>query len=183
MDKDSLPVKRKYKRRKRDQVKIQQKRIATLKTLARPQDLLVAQKKLEGKTATAIGRELDMNPGTVKAILKREDVQKILNDACTAIAAEIPKTVKRHIRLANMLEKDYLNKEYLTVAYDANKTMLQSTGVLASAAQSIVHQTFIQQQTNNIIPPVIAQLLQKHYGNTIDVKEIEYEKEEKEERL
>jgi hypothetical protein len=165
----------KPRKKKRDYAAASAKRLETMKSLPkkpRPQDVVIAQKKIQGKTSACIARELDMPVTTVKAILNREEVQAIINNAYSDMVNEVPNVVARTKRIAAHLDSEVLIPGMMAISWDANKSILQSTGIFAGNNQSIVHNTFINQQNNSIIPPLIAELMAKHFGGVIDIKEV-----------
>lgn len=169
MDKDSSSKPPKKKHLRRINVGLD----ATIK------ELVVAEGALAGKSQEKIAKYateklgLKMSHDTVREILSRENVQKIIEEQHSRLIAVLPKATDNIINAVNSFDKKQ-DLEDKKISWEATKRVSESAGTL-SANQSVVHQTFIQQQNNVVIPPVIAKLMEKHFGGIIDMGDKNWE--------
>ncbi len=161
-----------------------EKRKATRAGTLKARNLLIAKKHIEGKSHPTIAKEIskitgkEIKPQTVMRILQKDEIKAVLEKAYCKLAAAVPKVTDNIIDAAESFTPgtDEDNK----IAWEANKLIAQAHGLVPTAQQSIVHQTYIQNQTNNLIPPVIAELAMKHFGGMINLNNIIEMKEDAE---
>jgi hypothetical protein len=126
-------------------------------------DVLIAQRVLEGKTQREIGQEFDISQPSVSLIKNRPDMKEIINrgherlirSSLTYAVDNMDYLVQGYKKTKDKQEKDH--------GYKATEKVLESAGLLSSHAQSYVHQTYINQQTN-VTNPIIDELISKHLG-------------------
>jgi len=161
-----------------------EKRKATRAGTLKARNLLIAKKHIEGKSHPTIAKEIskitgkEIKPQTVMRILQKDEIKAVLEKAYCKLAGAVPKVTDNIIEAAESFTPgvDENNK----IAWEANKLIAQAHGLVPTAQQSIVHQTYIQNQTNNLIPPVIAELAKKHFGGMINLNNIIEMKEDAE---
>lgn len=142
-------------------------------------DVMIAKRAVDGATNAQISREFDISSGRVSQILNREDIKDIVDRAHARLVSHtLPTAVENihHAVLQYQTTKDKTEKDH---GFRASEKVLESAGLLAGNSTSIVHQTYIETQTN-VMSPVIEKLLQKHFqGFILDkpVWEIEEKKE------
>jgi hypothetical protein len=128
----------------------------------------IAKMKVKGKKNPEIAKTFGLTVKGLDKVLSREEVREILNRSYNKIVSEIEAVTDRVILVAKQLDKKVINPDDKKMSWDANKLILQSHGLLPTQHQSLVHQTFINRQTN-IIPPFISELAKKHFGEIIDI--------------
>lgn len=134
----------------------------------------IAEKSLEGKSNVQISQEMaktgcKISPESVSKILRKDEIKQMIEEQYAIIASTLPKATKNIINAVNSFSTDQ-HKDDKQISWEASKLVAQAHGVLPSAQTSIVHQTYIQNQTNNVIPAVIAELAQKHFGGLINLQ-------------
>lgn len=151
-----------------------EKRQRALDKKLAPRDSLIVQKRLMGKSANAIVKELKEETGDVLSkqgvyyVLKKEEISKMLEREYCKIASSVPRVTDNIINAATSFSKDQ-QRDDKQISWEANKLIAQAHGIIPTANQSVVHQTYIQHQTNNIVPQVIADLAAKYFGEAINV--------------
>ena len=141
-------------------------------------DALVVKKRLEGKNQREIAHEVSQELGeplvhqTVSVILNRDDIRPIMEAQYLKIIGVLPEVTDRIIAKSRALDKRLDDKINQPICWEANKLLAQTGGTMIAPNQTNIHATFIN-QTNNAIPPVIADLMKKYFGDIIDVKPIE----------
>lgn len=162
-----------------DTVKIPQnqaKRKATLAKKNKSKYTEIVKKRVAGKSQRAIAREMTAS-GTpvslkgVKLILNRDDVKAMLEKQYLKLANSVEKVTDNIIKAAHEFKKGQESDDK-KISWEANKLIAQAHGLLPTANQSIVHQTFINNQYNTIIPPVIAELAAKHFGGLVNMASV-----------
>jgi hypothetical protein len=140
----------------------------------------IIEKRLEGKSHGIIGREVAMEEGRERAytrqsiaqVLNREDIRPIMEAQYLKIMGVIPEVTERIIEKARKLDERMEDKVNQNICWEANKLLAQTGGVMIAPNQTNIHATFIT-NNNNVIPPVIAELMTRYFGDVIDVKPIE----------
>lgn len=139
-------------------------------------DAKIVKKHLEGKTLPQIARELvaegeveKYSKQSVQAVLKREDIKPIMEAQYLKIMGVIPEVTDRIIAKSRKLDEVMDDKINQNISWEATKLLAQTGGVMIAPNQTNIHATFIT-QNNNMIPPVIADLMSKYFGDIIDVK-------------
>ena len=166
------------------------KRSKTVRRKNFVRDRLIISKRVKGKNMTKIAEEITEETGEkisfsgVRAILRRDDIKGMLDREYCKLASVVPEATDNIIKAARDFNKydEITNSEGKRefkkivqkpedkkISWEANKLIAQAHGIIPTANQSIVHQTFINQQNNTIIPPVIAELAQKHFGGFVNI--------------
>lgn len=151
------------------------KRIETIRKHLAPRDNLIVKKRLEAKSQRAIAAEVTKEIGhrvsqqTVDKVLKREDISAMLEQEYCRLAAAVPKVTQNIITAAENLDTSQ-GADDKRISWEANKLIAQAHGIIPTAQQSVVHQTYINNQINTVIPPVIAELAAKHFGGMVNIK-------------
>lgn len=151
------------------------KRIETIRKHLAPRDNLIVKKRLEAKSQRAIAAEVTAETGkrttqhTVCNVLRREDISAMLEHEYCRLAAAVPKVTENIINAAHDFDTSQ-GADDKRISWEANKLIAQAHGIIPTAQQSIVHQTYINNQVNTIIPPVIAELAAKHFGGMVNIK-------------
>lgn len=157
-----------------------QKRMKTVRMKNRSRDVLIAKKRLEGKSVKEISKEVSAETGkkvkaeVVSYTLNREDIQGMLDRQYCKMASALPVATENIINAAQDFSKEQ-ESEDKKISWEASKLIAQAHGLLPTSNQSVIHQTYINQQNNTIIPPVIAELAAKHFGGFANIP-IEMEK-------
>ena len=151
-------------------------------------DMKIVAKRLGGNSMKKIADQLRAEGGrgslrTVNRVLKRDDVKALIDLEYLRMAAVVPSATDNVIAAALSLTSDLpLDDTEKKIAWEANKLIMQAHGLLPSNHISIVHQTYIANQTTNLIPPFIAELAKRHFGavgggieNAIDVEVVKEE--------
>lgn len=151
------------------------KRVSTIRKKLAPRDNLIVKKHLESKSQRKIAEEVSKETGlrvtqnTVNNVLKREDINSMLEYEYRRLASCVPVVTTNIINAATSLNTDQ-PVEDKKISWEATKLIAQAHGVIPTAQQSIIHQTYINNQVNNVIPPVIAELAAKHFGGFINIQ-------------
>ena len=140
--------------------------------------------KAQGESLRTIGAVIGVSHEATRQLLRKDELQQQIKQAQTYLINECLMTAVQSqankIKASQTITNKILNEEKLTdgavklleLGHDAEKQMLQSTGIHPSHTQSI--------QINNILvdnrqelSPAIESLLSKHLqveGNVIDVE-------------
>lgn len=136
----------------------------------------IVKKRVAGKSMRAISREMTKSGkpvsfSGVKLILSRDDVKQMLEKQYLKLASSVECATDNIIKAATDFKKGQLIEDK-KISWEANKLIAQAHGLLPTANQSVVHQTFINNQYNTIIPPVIAELAAKHFGGMVNMTSV-----------
>jgi hypothetical protein len=140
-------------------------------------DLLVAEGKLNGLEPSEISKDVSrrlkkkVSTKEVNKILSKKEVNEIIDAQYSKMVKALPVATENIIYAASTFRKKGLDSDDKRIAWDATKEIAKSFGTISANTQSVVHQTFIEHQNNVIIPPIIADLMKKHYGGIIDMEE------------
>lgn len=129
--------------------------------MASERDVLIASRLAAGATQTAVAKEFGLSQPMVSVISSRDDIKDIINRAHERIiTSTLTKAVDNidHLVTGYKTTKDKQEKDH---GYKATEKVLEAAGLLSSHSQSIVHQTYINQQTN-VMNPIINELITKH---------------------
>lgn len=153
-----------------------EKRVATVLRQKAIRNKAIAVKKLQGKSIPKITKEISkefkpISKSRIITLLNGDDMKKMLEEESLKLASAVPDVTSNIVNAATSFNSD-LSPEDKKISWEANKLIAQAHGLLPTSSQSIVHQTYIN-QTNNIIPPVIAELMKKHFGNMVAMDEKE----------
>lgn len=134
-------------------------------------DAYIIEGIVNGKGPVQITRELNasgypITHSRVSQIKSRPDIVLMIKECYERLASVVPDATDRIIKAAGQFSTDQAGDDK-KISWEANKLIAQAHGLLPAASQSIVHQTYIQNQTTNVIPPVIDALLTKHFGGMI----------------
>ena len=134
---------------------------------------IIVREALKGKSKREIAKVCEeegvkCHYNTVQQVMNNDDVQKVLKKSYYRMAGAVTKSVDNIIKAADAFDKKQMSEDK-KISWEANKLIAQAHGLLPSNTQSIVHQTYIANQTNNVIPPIIAELAAKHFGGMIKV--------------
>lgn len=134
---------------------------------------IIIKEALKGRTVKDITKACKeqgviCSPSTVYQVMNKDEVQKIIKRAYYRMASSVPKAVDNIVKAADAFDVKQ-ESEDKKISWEANKLIAQSHGLLPTSTQSVVHQTYIQHQTNTVIPPVIAELAAKHFGGMINI--------------
>ena len=143
----------------------------------KPRDVLVATRLAEGVPQREIAAEAGVSQQYVSCLKRRDDIkviiekahEKLIKSSLGASVENIDHVVKNYRTTTDEAEKEH--------GFKASVKVLEAAGLLSSHSQSVVHQTYINQQTN-VTNPVIDALISKHLaGFALDrpVWEIEAE--------
>lgn len=149
-----------------------EKRVAAIQRNLRVRNLAVAKKAIQGKSVGQISKEIEketgraLSPNAVRNVLAKDEIKEVLEKAYCKLASAVPKVTDNIIGAAEAFEP---GDETQKISWEANKLIAQAHGLLPTSQQSIVHQTYINTQVNNLIPPVIAELAAKHFGGMINL--------------
>jgi len=153
-------------------------RAKTLHQTCTRRDTAIMEKRLEGKPLRKIAQEITQETGEpityqgVSKVLHRDDIKPIMEAQYLKIIGVLPEVTDRIIAKSRALDKRMDDKVNQTICWEANKLLAQTGGTMIAPNQTNIHATFIT-QTNNVIPPMIADLMAKYFGDIIDVKPIE----------
>jgi len=146
-------------------------RAKTMRAKMKKRDTSIVKKRLEGKSARQIAEEMTqegrkITPNWVYSILKKEEVKEMLEREYCKLASVVPKVTENIIEAAAAFAPgtDENNK----ISWEANKLIAQAHGLVPTSQQSIVHQTYINTQVNNVVPDVIRQLAAKHFAGMVN---------------
>lgn len=126
-------------------------------------NVLIAKRYAEGATQREIASEFNITQQEVSHITRKPAMQDIIRRAHERF---ITNTLDVAVENIDYVVKGYKgtdDKQLRDHGYDASKKVLEAAGLLSSHAQSIVHQTYIAQQTN-VMNPLINDLINKHFG-------------------
>lgn len=140
---------------------------------------IIVREALKGKSKREIAKVCEeegvkCHYNTVQQVMNNDDVQKVLKKSYYRMAGAVTTSVNNIIKAANAFDKKQETDDK-KISWEANKLIAQAHGLLPTNTQSIVHQTYIANQTNNVIPPIIAELAAKHFGGMIKVNDINQE--------
>lgn len=151
-----------------------QKRVKTVRKRNRLRDRLIVQKTIEGKTAKEISEECTKELGkpvssaVVAQVRNRDDIQGMLDREYCKLASALPKATDNIINATNNFSSGQTSEDK-KISWEASKLVAQAHGLLPTSNQSVIHQTYINQQNNTVIPPVIAELAAKHFGGFANI--------------
>jgi hypothetical protein len=133
-----------------------------------------ARLRAGGLSNTDIAKKIDRCRDTVGRMLKTDEAREIMEACHNAMVMKAPKAIENIDTAVEGFQDAYKrgDKVQLGISWEATKTVTQSLGLSPTAQTSIVHQTFINKQTN-LIDPVIAELMKKHLEPVIDAEIIE----------
>ena len=124
-------------------------------------NILIARRVAEGVPQKDIAREFNISQQEVSYIARKPAMQDIIRRAHERL---ITNTLNDAVENIDHVVKSYKtskDKQLRDHGYDASKKVLEAAGLLSSHAQSVVHQTYIAQQTN-VTNPLIDELISKH---------------------
>jgi len=153
------------------------KRVATLHKQHRVRDMAIVKKRIEGKSNRTIAKEItrEFAPIThqrVDYILSRDDIKPIMEKQYLKIMGVVPEVTDRIIAKSRALDENLDDKINQPICWEANKLLAQTAGILIAPNQTNIQNTFIT-QNNNIVPPVIQDLMKKYFGDIIDIKPLD----------
>jgi hypothetical protein len=135
----------------------------------------LAEDRLNGMSNKEIAKKHGLSASRVEKVLSKEEVVAMLDRAYLKMATAVPEVTNNIIEAALDFRKkrdadgEERTSEDKKISWEANKLIAQAHGMLPTSSQSVVHNTFINQQTNNVIPPVIAELAAKHFGGFVNI--------------
>jgi hypothetical protein len=134
----------------------------------------VASLKAKGIAQVDIAKTVDRHPRTISRMLKTDEAREILKACHMRIVEKAPKAVENITVAVDGFQAAFKqgDKVQAGISWEASKLVTQILGLSPTAQQSIVHQTYINSQTN-LIDPVIAELMKKHLAPVIDAEIIE----------
>jgi hypothetical protein len=126
--------------------------------------------KVKGKTHAEIGKAVDRCRDTVGRILKTEEARDILQACHAEIVRKAPAAVRNIIQAVDGFDEAYKagDKVKTGISWDATKLVTSIPGLTPTSTPSIIHQTFINQQTN-ILDPMISNLIARHLSDVVDI--------------
>uniref|UniRef100_A0A6M3JW41 Uncharacterized protein n=1 Tax=viral metagenome TaxID=1070528 RepID=A0A6M3JW41_9ZZZZ len=154
------------------------KKVKSQREKTKVRDTKIQEKRLEGKSMREIAKEVTIEmgvaigPQAVANVLSRDDIKPIMEAQYLKIIGEIPAVTDRIIAKSRALDERMDDKINQNISWEANKLLAQTGGILIAPNQTNIHATFIT-QNNNVIPPVIADLMSRYFGDVIDVKPVE----------
>lgn len=124
-------------------------------------NVLIAKRYAEGATQDEISREFNITQQEVSHIVRKPAMQDIIRRAHERFITNTLNDAVENIDYVVKGYKSSKDKQLRDHGYDASKKVLEAAGLLSSHAQSVVHQTYIAQQTN-VTNPIIDELITKH---------------------
>jgi predicted XRE-type DNA-binding protein len=144
-------------------------------------DVLITGQLAQGIPQREIAKEFGVSQQYVSVVNNKDEARDIINSAHQRLVTKTLSKAVDNLDYAVQSYRKTKSKQLKDHGYKASEKVLESMGLLTSHAQSIVHQTYIQQQTN-VINPIINELINKHFeGFALDkpVWEIEDKGEER----
>jgi transcriptional regulator len=134
-------------------------------------DILIASRLAKGDNQKSIAKEFDLSQQHISYISQKDHIREIVERAHERL---INSTLSKAVENLDYLVDGYKttgDKQEKEHGYKATEKVLEAAGLLSSHAQSIVHQTYIAQQTN-ITNPLIDELINKHFGGKVLAKPV-----------
>jgi hypothetical protein len=156
-----------------------ERRTKALRKRTKARDMGIVKEILEGKSDSEIAKGVGLTVSGVRKVRNRDDIRKMLEREYLKMANAVPAVTDKIIGAAESFSKEQESDDK-KISWEANKLIAQAHGIIPTSSQSVVHQTFINNQVNQVIPPVIAELAAKHFGglvNMTSVKALEGNKE------
>jgi hypothetical protein len=156
-----------------------ERRTKALRKRTKARDMGIVKEILEGKSDSEIAKGVGLTVSGVRKVRNRDDIRKMLEREYLKMANAVPAVTDKIIGAAESFSKEQESDDK-KISWEANKLIAQAHGLLPTSSQSVVHQTFINNQVNQVIPAVIAELAAKHFGglvNMTSVKALEGNKE------
>lgn len=146
-------------------------------------DLKIIEGTVAGKTCEQIGKEVGCAKSTVHKVQHNPDVKtkiqkiynKLVGESLDLAASNIAYAIKHYQdrklqdvkdNQGNVKKVWILDEQLRDHGFKASQKLLESAGLLTSHQVSIVHQTFVNQQ-NNVVSPVINDLISKYFGGVL----------------
>jgi DNA-directed RNA polymerase specialized sigma24 family protein len=148
-----------------------EKRTKALRKRTKARDVGIVKEILAGKTDSEIAKGVGLTVSGVRKVRNRDDIRKMLEKEYLKMASAVPVATEKIINAAQEFSKDQ-ESEDKKISWEANKLIAQAHGLLPTSSQSVVHQTYINNQVNTIIPPVIAELAAKHFVGLVNMASV-----------
>lgn len=148
-----------------------ERRTKALRARTRARDIGIVKERVAGKSVSEIAKGVGLTVGGVSKVLNRDDIRKMLEREYLRLANAVPEVTENIINSAKSFSKEQESDDK-KISWEANKLIAQAHGLLPTSSQSVVHQTFINNQVNQIIPPVIAELAAKHFGGMVNMTSV-----------
>jgi hypothetical protein len=135
-----------------------------------------ATMRAAGASYREVGKAINRGRHAASALLKTDAAIEIMQACHAELIRSVPKAVGNIVVAVDDFTKAYSegNKVRAGIAWEATKLVTQIPGLTPSNQTSIVHQTFINNQTN-VLDPTIAALIKEHLSGYINSIEIEAE--------
>ena len=127
----------------------------------------VAKRLATGESQSNIARDYKMCHTSVSRFSQREDVQKLIEDETRNLLEVVPDSVEKIKTLVREMKRipknDHKRRE---LSYKASQKVLESAGIMntPTASETLVN---IVNKQENLIPPIIQELMKKHFGYMI----------------
>jgi hypothetical protein len=148
-----------------------ERRTKALRARTKARDLEIVKERVAGKGITEIGKKVGLTSGGVSKVLNRDDIRRMLEREYLKMASAVPVATENIINAAESFGTDQ-EPDDKKISWEANKLIAQAHGIIPTSSQSVVHQTFINNQVNQVIPPVIAELAAKHFGGLVNMTSV-----------
>jgi hypothetical protein len=137
----------------------------------------IAKRLAVGESQSSIAKGMGICHTTISRFSRRDDVQRLIEDETRNLLEVVPDAVENMKTLVREMKRipknDHKRRE---LSYKASQKVLESAGIMntPTASQTLVN---IVNKQENLIPPIIQELMKKHFGNMILDKPI-YETDE-----
>ena len=127
----------------------------------------IARRLAVGESQSSIAKGMGICHTTISRFSRREDVQKLIEDETRNLLEVVPdavENIKNLVREMKSIPKnDHKRRE---LSYKASQKVLESAGIMntPTASQTLVN---IVNKQENLIPPIIQELMKKHFGSMI----------------
>ena len=124
-----------------------------------------------GESQHSIAREMGLCHTTISRFSRKEDVQRLIEEETRNLLDVVPDAVANMKTLVQEMKRipksDHKRRE---LSYKASQKVLETAGIMntPNASQTVVS---IVNRQENLIPPIILELMKKHFGDMIDIPE------------
>lgn len=131
----------------------------------------IAKRLAAGESQGSIAKDMGMCHTTISRFSRKEDVQKLIEEETRNLLEVVPDAVENMKTLVREMKripkKDHKRRE---LSYKASQKVLESAGIMNSPtpSQTLVN---IVNKPANLIPPIIEEMLTKHFGGMISIPE------------
>lgn len=126
-------------------------------------DIEIAEKTIQGASVKELTLEYGLSEARIKQIQKSGSVQEFIDEVTKAIALKEGAEAYKNISYAIQNYRTAKDPQLRANGFSASMELMRSLGVMESQKVSIQIQNITNTQ-NNLISPMMQELIQKHLG-------------------